>query len=524
MLLRMDRWGLLHNGECAERSFAFFTICITDSEDVLTNCLASVCSLLATTDPPCVVAFVSLWVLRVAGSIFIKNGVLPVLAPEWASLPETHPYAHLQDRSYTFAKLEAFRLTQYERIATFDIDMVFMRDASSLRDVQPFAAARIPKGKDPDRYVNGGLMVIRPSMALYSRLASTWRSGDHGLHFSDAESTDQDVIIDLCVLQGACGPVTDLDACVYNHGSWLPHTFGRPCPQGTAVVRHNFYGSREGLLAARLQTAMYRGTCRPHSGLGVADEECWQGNFTREGCCRQARSVWGNSMCWGAGASYERCCVGISDSAMLREDLLHVALAPYGLTSMPEPTPAGWFSETCWRHYWPMRLTFGSMSSSFYAAPDSKDVPHSRASAVADGPAQWDVLWVHKCEGLGTAHLRDHSAVSVFFRFGFLRYFRRNKADQVVRGLHSSFVSASPETLQRMEAISTCMPRVCCMHQPLGVSSSMAGLRRALWNFITEFLLELPRQGLEIPEPSDDDFDEIYTFDRSGARTECFRT
>ena len=151
--LDSERWNLLEHGECRDRTFAFFSICITESFDILNTCLASLCSLLATTDPPCVVVVVSLWVYRTAGAVLQKNGVIPLVIPEWTPVAKEHPYAHLGDHSYSFAALEAFRLSQYGRIATFDIDVLFIRNASRLQDVQAFAASRIPKGKHPSKYV-----------------------------------------------------------------------------------------------------------------------------------------------------------------------------------------------------------------------------------------------------------------------------------------------------------------------------------------------------------------------------------
>merc|ERR1719282_673474 len=135
-----DPWGLIADGKCQDTRSAYVTVCITVGEQFLTTCLASLCALLATTDPACVVAIVSHWVYAALHTIFAKNGVLPVIAPEWMPLTEGHPYVHLQDRSYSFAKLEAFRLSGFERVVTFDADVLFMKNASGLLDIEPFAA------------------------------------------------------------------------------------------------------------------------------------------------------------------------------------------------------------------------------------------------------------------------------------------------------------------------------------------------------------------------------------------------
>ncbi|CAE8586172.1 unnamed protein product, partial [Polarella glacialis] len=125
---------LLKDGECLYRNFAYFTRCVTDEQRILDQCFASICSLLATTDPPCVVVFVSRWAYETALATFTRNGVVVTIAPEWADLPTDHPYAHLTgstgnasfNRLYTFVKFEVARLTQYERAASFDVDIIFM--------------------------------------------------------------------------------------------------------------------------------------------------------------------------------------------------------------------------------------------------------------------------------------------------------------------------------------------------------------------------------------------------------------
>ncbi|CAK0883288.1 unnamed protein product [Prorocentrum cordatum] len=73
--LSVDPWGLLRGGRChGGQALAYATVCVTEEEHFLANCLASICALLATTDPDCVVAIVSRWVYRAARDLLLLNG------------------------------------------------------------------------------------------------------------------------------------------------------------------------------------------------------------------------------------------------------------------------------------------------------------------------------------------------------------------------------------------------------------------------------------------------------------------
>ncbi|CAE8653895.1 unnamed protein product, partial [Polarella glacialis] len=284
---------------------------------------------------------------------------------------EGHPYEHLQARNYTFAKLEAFRLEQYRGLATFDVDVLFMRNASALAEVGPLAASRFPKGPNPASYLNTGVMVLRPSGRLYSEILATLHRGNYSLHYSDDEMTEQDVLIELCVLQGRCGDLHDLDACVYNHGAWIPGAHPRRCRRNRVVARHNFAATRETVLANSLQTAMYRGACRARTGAG-RPRTCWSQDYHEEMCCRQDLRF-GNPQCWGAGLSYERCCLGVDDSQRLRAELKYAGPSWYGLSSSPEPLPSRFIQAQCVNKYLPMRMTLAGMSSIMEAPADLEE-------------------------------------------------------------------------------------------------------------------------------------------------------
>merc|ERR1712194_856670 len=172
---------------------------------------------------------------------------------------------------------------------------------------------------------NNAVMVLRPSLDWFNALIRMWKKGNHRLFYAENEHGDQDIIIELCIVQGQCGPVSDLDACIYNHGSWLPDDLGRICDVEKVVARHNFRPSREEDLALALESAFRRGTCRPQFGL-EKKARCWEDAFDRDLCCApwSQHEPWGNAGCWGNGLSYERCCIGIDESQRLRRDLVRL--------------------------------------------------------------------------------------------------------------------------------------------------------------------------------------------------------
>ena len=256
----------------------------------------------------------------------MKNGIQAVLAPEWAPLPDHHPYKHLERKSlgkrgtgrqYTFAKLEGFRLTQFRRIVFFDIDVLFIRDAWELQTVSSaFAVARVPKGKNKDMYFNSGVMVVQPSIVLYNAAVSMWRNGQHDLYFSDDDLTEQDVLIELCLRRKFCGDVHELDPCVFNHGVWLPEA-APSCEEKEVVARHNFYAWREEPLARDLVKSFMRGSCRPLPSWQMSSSCGWP---ERETPFRAQ----------------------LQDRDRLRAALPQTYPAWYGLTSNPKEPDAGW--------------------------------------------------------------------------------------------------------------------------------------------------------------------------------------
>lgn len=525
-MLDGDWPGLLERGECRDRSFAFFSICVTEAFEVLSTCLASLCALLATTDPNCVVVAVNPWVYVTAGDVLRRNGVVPIIAPEWAPLHSDHPYADAKDHEYSFAALEAFRLSQYDRIATFDIDILFMRNASALRDVEAFAASRILKGKDPSQYMNTGVTVIRPSPSLHSELITAWRQGDYQLHYSDDQNLHQDVVHEVCITRALCGPVTDLDACIYNHGVWLPEAFTRNCSHSKVVARHNFKASREDYLASMLESAMRRGKCRAQVAQARhVGRECWDsdGLFTHERCCQGA--VGGNLQCWGHGHTFERCCLGVDESAILREELISVGDSWYGLSSVPMNPAPDFFGNRCFRQYERQRNTM-TVLSGLRMGMSSEDSYRSWPEWRSAGPPPAVLSAGIKCVGLATDELHEDPGRFVIFRLPLEAYFARYAATHPgVAALRRDFL-ASPDFQIYFDTLAVCVPTECCMQQPIGTNSSMDALRAVLWAYVADHLLNLvPRDS--VPAPAASDFEAIYLVNPEDAFAEwrrCFRT
>eukprot|EP00928_Gymnodinium_smaydae_P074525 TRINITY_DN57569_c0_g1_i1.p1 TRINITY_DN57569_c0_g1~~TRINITY_DN57569_c0_g1_i1.p1 ORF type:complete len:669 (+),score=63.83 TRINITY_DN57569_c0_g1_i1:117-2009(+) len=525
-----DPWQLLHEGECRHKEFAYFTKCVTDEQRVLDQCFASMCSLLATTDPPCVVVFVSRWVLKVARNIFARNGIVPVVAPEWRPLPDDHPYTHLTgstgnssfDRLYTFSKFEVARLTQYGRLAAFDADILFMRNATGLESYQNFAASQVPKGKYPDIYMNNGMMVLRPSPRIYNGLVDLWRSGKFTLYYSDEEATEQDVFTELCWVQQRCGPVSDLDACVFNHGSWIPGKFYRDCPASKAVLRHNFKASREPILATNLVRSLQVGTCRQRAAGIPTSEACFPpGTMDEYGevldynfCCYGRNTffnyVGGNPVCWYKGFTFERCCLGSNDAEMLRKELVDYGDSWYGLSSLPDHPSANWANSICERHYIKHRFTLASLSPKSLGRLGF----HEHHLYPLEDPPSYLHFYGLKCRNID-GHL-------LLFYFAFDKYFARHKDHPIARGLHKRMlVSLEGLAKESGENVNmelsgigdvVCVPTTCTVRPPPNVQSAAIATRVLLWHFMLTQRMDLTLEIVQkLPAPDTQDFYGIRT-------------
>merc|ERR1712232_988280 len=136
------------------------------------GCLFSIASLLRFTAPKTVIVLADHW-----GVIHLQRFLAPFPQVHLVRVPLPSPPnrflrpegGFMLGGSYTFAKLHAWRLTQFQRLVWFDSDVFFLRSADPLvhgyKDAN-FAAVRFPFSVC-SRYFNSGILLIRPSMNIY---------------------------------------------------------------------------------------------------------------------------------------------------------------------------------------------------------------------------------------------------------------------------------------------------------------------------------------------------------------------
>jgi hypothetical protein len=157
-------------------------------------CLASMCSLLRTTNPQHVVAVVDSLAEERLGETFRANGVHVVVVPsintakiarnglKW--LTNQHRKRELPLEVYSAKKYYAWTLTQFSKLLWFDgADVFFMQNASTmLNDYEPFAAIY-----DPDHskkrcrglgYLNAGVILLGPGLPAFHVLMGTYFRGN----------------------------------------------------------------------------------------------------------------------------------------------------------------------------------------------------------------------------------------------------------------------------------------------------------------------------------------------------------
>eukprot|EP00746_Dinoflagellata_sp_MGD_P027797 gnl/MRDRNA2_/MRDRNA2_165661_c0_seq1.p1 gnl/MRDRNA2_/MRDRNA2_165661_c0~~gnl/MRDRNA2_/MRDRNA2_165661_c0_seq1.p1 ORF type:complete len:519 (-),score=51.63 gnl/MRDRNA2_/MRDRNA2_165661_c0_seq1:8-1564(-) len=510
------------DGECFDRQFAFFTICITNNSAVLRGCLASLCSLLATTNPPCVVVLANSWVADVAHVFFQRNDVVLLQAPRWELLSKSHPYHNIQHKkAYTFAKLEAFRLTQYEKVITFDIDMIFMRNASEISKSPTLALTRLPiaKGKRKFEYVNTGMIVLEPNLEIHSALIKIWRQGLFRTHFSDLEIGEGDVLIELCIEQAMCGTIHEIDACKYNHAVWFPQPAPQACDFRTAVVRHNFLPRREPSLARSLSRSMKRGICRPGSKVRT-EQNCWIGSRSEKDCCGTSlQHPWGNAACWVGGPTFEHCCLGKGGTDSILSDVEHsarheVAEQWFGLSSEPHEATESFYTERCVQRYNVFSMTF--------AAHSGVVVPRQGSDLSADMLEQ---AW--RCERLSDDTLG--LGVYVAFKLHIGQFFARHPDNHLVQMLIRRFVGYDPEVPDVSvfgSAMGACVPTECCYsggHGDVKVDPTIAnaGLLKVLWYWYLWGILGNATLARSIPPLLPGDITAVQAINGRGERWLC---
>lgn len=109
------------------------------------------------------------WIVKVVDPIRTEPG--PFVAARW---------------KYTFTKLQAWNLTEYEKVAFLDLDAMPVANIMDLFYFKPFAATRAAEGKD-NRF-STGVMVIEPNNDVHEELISFTTAspfGKNGLKMGD---------------------------------------------------------------------------------------------------------------------------------------------------------------------------------------------------------------------------------------------------------------------------------------------------------------------------------------------------
>jgi hypothetical protein len=165
------------------------------------QCLASICSLLGTTNPAHVLVLVDSHfpqharrTLEAQGvQVMNTDGEVELTAwPDSAAYPASEHAAH--PRLHTFRKLAIFKLLQYTNVFWFDSDTEIR---SNLTDY----FVTLPTDRDAvissfhetncNPNFNSGVMVVRPSQRVYDELLTIWRTGDFIFNFGQNADCDK---------------------------------------------------------------------------------------------------------------------------------------------------------------------------------------------------------------------------------------------------------------------------------------------------------------------------------------------
>jgi len=213
----------------------------------------------------------------------------------------------------------------------------------------------------------------------------------------------------------------------------------------------------------------------------------------------------------------------------------------YGFSSLPHPTPQSLFSRQCWHKYTEMPFTYTAMSSAWYLdVGSSQDNEVQEASSAEEKLSDFMMAFVTKCEGLGSPRIMEPPGVAVQFRIHMPEYFEHFQNYSEVQTMKAEYWSRFPPFRARLGGfLTTCVPRMCCMHQPTGVSSSDDGLRLILWNFVLIMLrpfeggryiapdfstaLRRAARGVDAPLPSSEHIVGIRQVGQDGFRS-CSRS
>ena len=236
---------------------------------VAERCLASICSLLRTTNPDSVLVMVDDVARQLIGGALQRNGVGTVTPPELNTSRIQRngniQIKHAHDapiETYSYKRFFAWKLTQYDAILYFDTDMFIQKNISYMfEQYPPYAGIRIKHRCRGFDYTNAGLMLFRPSDMVSNALLNTYLSGNYSFcGGSDGGYGNQDVIINFLFNPNAApllGKFHEMDICE-NYRGWPSQ---RHCERSSVPLLHgvNLWHGKVGALARDA----HEGKCRP---------------------------------------------------------------------------------------------------------------------------------------------------------------------------------------------------------------------------------------------------------------------
>jgi hypothetical protein len=221
------------------------------------QCLASICSLLGTTNPAHVLVLVDSHfpqnarrTLEAQGvQVMNTDGEVELTAwPDSAAYPASEHAAH--PRLHTFRKLAIFKLLQYTNVFWFDSD-------TEIRGNLTEYFVTLPTDRDAvissfveltcNDVFNSGVMVVRPSQRMYDELLTIWRTGDFIFNFGAGADCDkraehakkslgeQDLLIEY--FRRHRDRYHELDRCYNYRGSDEARAFCGECANGKCDAR-----------------------------------------------------------------------------------------------------------------------------------------------------------------------------------------------------------------------------------------------------------------------------------------------
>lgn len=268
---------------------AYVTVCIKTPDpqnnfggyEYYDQCLASICSLLGTTNPKTVIVMVDEHFPDNARKALESQGVQLVLLrdkaytvwPDSAKYPAERFANH--PRLHTFQKLAIFNMTQFKNVFWLDSDVEVKTNLTAYFETLPKDrdAVLTPVHRNKCNLAfNSGVMVIRPSAHVFKALLEIWRSGRFSFNFGAASHdcdvstrqdslSEQDLLIEYFAREKGRASYHELSTC-YNYRGSLSQQ--QTCgPRGTEKVLHIAKLLKWADMSA-WQIHSWRGTCRDH--------------------------------------------------------------------------------------------------------------------------------------------------------------------------------------------------------------------------------------------------------------------